>query len=181
MEYQIIKSSRKTIAIEVTKEGSVVVRIPFHCPISTVNQFLERKKIWIDRKVRERKAKSRVTAGPAFSSEEKDRFMEQAKKVFEEKALFYAHVMGVYYQRITVREQKTRWGSCSSKRNLNFNWRLLLAPEQVLDYVVIHELAHLIEMNHSSDFYAVVASVMPDFKVWQRWLKENGALLWERA
>ena len=86
--------------------------------------------------------------------------------------------MGVTYGRISIREQKTRWGSCSNKGNLNFNWRLILAPEEVLDYVVVHELAHRREMNHSKAFYAVVESMLPDYRRAQKWLRDNGQSLW---
>ena len=89
--------------------------------------------------------------------------------------------MGVTYGRISIREQKTRWGSCSSAGNLNFNWRLIFAPEEVLDYVVVHELAHRKEMNHSKAFYAVVESVLPDYKSSRRWLREHGDSLWDMA
>ena len=82
--------------------------------------------------------------------------------------------MGVDYGQITIRSQKTRWGSCSSKGNLNFNCLLLLAPPEVLDYVVVHELCHRKEMNHSPRFWAEVARVMPDYKVRRKWLKDNG-------
>ena len=87
--------------------------------------------------------------------------------------------MNVSYGRISIREQKTRWGSSSSKGNLNFNWRLILAPEEVLDYVVVHELAHRREMNHSKAFYAVVEAVLPDYRAARRWLREHGDSLWE--
>ena len=87
--------------------------------------------------------------------------------------------MGVSYGRISIREQKTRWGSCSSKGNLNFNWRLIFAPEAVLDYVVVHELAHRKEMNHSPAFYTVVESVLPDYQKARKWLKDNGQTLWD--
>ena len=82
------------------------------------------------------------------------------------------------YGRISIREQKTRWGSCSSKGNLSFNWRRSLAPEEVLDYVVVHELAHRREMNHSRAFYAIVGSVLPDYKQPKKWLRDKGQTLW---
>ncbi len=105
---------------------------------------------------------------------QKDMIYMKAHQVFSRKALYYSRLMSVTYNRITVREQKTRWGSCSSRRNLNFNWRLLLAPDEIVDYVVVHELAHLREMNHSAKFYAIIESILPDYKNRQNWLKENG-------
>ena len=104
----------------------------------------------------------------------------KARKVFSARAAYYAQVLGVSYNRIAIRCQKTRWGSCSSKKNLNFNCLLLYAPEEVLDYVVIHELAHLRYMNHSKDFYALVASICPDYKACQKWLREHGGELMRR-
>jgi anaerobic ribonucleoside-triphosphate reductase len=100
--------------------------------------------------------------------------LAQLDKTDFPKTAHFAKEMGVTYGRITIREQKTRWGSCSSAGNLNYNWKLVLMPEHVMDYVVIHELAHRKEMNHSARFYAVVAQQMPDYKVWQSWLKEHG-------
>lgn len=92
---------------------------------------------------------------------------------------YFAPLVGVTYNRIFIKEQKTRWGSCSSKGNLNFNWRLILAPEEVLNYVVVHELAHRKEMNHSKAFYAIVESVLPDYRQSRKWLRENGQRLWD--
>ena len=105
--------------------------------------------------------------------------MESARKIFKRKTAAYAKKMSVTYGRITIREQKTRWGSCTSEGNLNFNGRLIFAPEKVLDYVVVHELAHRKEMNHSPAFYAVVASVMPEYKIYEKWLRDNGKTLWQ--
>ena len=87
---------------------------------------------------------------------------------------YYARNMGVTYGRISIREQKTRWGSCSSVGNLNYNWKLVLMPPGVLDYVVVHELAHRREMNHSAAFWKVVATWMPDYKKYRKWLRDNG-------
>ena len=83
--------------------------------------------------------------------------------------------MGISYGMISIREQKTRWGSCSSKGNLNFNWKLILMPEEILDYVVVHELAHRKEMNHSRAFWAIVEQVLPDYQERRDWLKKNGS------
>ena len=94
-----------------------------------------------------------------------------------EKTAHFAKEMGVTYGRITIREQKTRWGSCSSAGNLNYNWKLVLMPERVMDYVVIHELAHRKEMNHSRNFWKVVEEAMPDYRKYKAWLKENGNIL----
>ena len=87
---------------------------------------------------------------------------------------YYAEKLGVSYGKITLRQQKTRWGSCSSEKNLNFNWKLILAPPEVLDYVVVHELCHLKEMNHSKAFWDEVGKVMPEYETYKLWLKENG-------
>ena len=103
-----------------------------------------------------------------------NRYRNAAREVFTNRVEYYHRFTGGHYTSITIRDQKTRWGSCSAKGNLNFNWKLVLMPEHVMDYVVIHELAHRKEMNHSARFYAVVAQQMPDYKVWQSWLKEHG-------
>lgn len=106
------------------------------------------------------------------------RYIQIARDIITQKTAYYAALMHVTYGRISIREQKTRWGSCSGKGNLNFNWRLILAPENVLNYVVVHELAHRKEMNHSPAFYAVVQSILPDYKTAKEWLRNNGQTLW---
>ena len=90
---------------------------------------------------------------------------------------YFAPRLGVTFGRVTIRDQKSRWGSCSSKNNLNFNWKLIMAPPEALDYVVIHELCHLIEFNHSPRFWRLVEAQMPDYEVWRKWLKCHGAEL----
>ena len=92
----------------------------------------------------------------------------------------YAQILGVSYGRITIRSQRTRWGSCSSKGNLNFNCLLTQVPEQVMDYVIVHELCHRIEMNHSGRFWKLVEQIMPDYKTHRKWLKDNGNSLVEK-
>lgn len=102
------------------------------------------------------------------------RYRQAARDYFTKRCAYYRPFTGGNYTRITIRDQKTRWGSCSSTGTLSFNYRLMFAPPRVLDYVVVHELCHLTHMNHSRDFWDLVASVMPDYKQYKVWLKEHG-------
>ena len=188
IEYQLIRSSRKTVAIQVNRQGEVIVRAPRRCPKAYIDGFVTEKQAWIRRKQeemqRQEEERQRVRSregGNAFmlpgTPEEEALYRAQAAEVFARKAAYYAARMGVTFHKITVRDQKTRWGSCSSKGNLNFNWRLVLAPVPVLDYVVIHELAHRREMNHSSRFWDIVGEMMPDYQIQRRWLRDHGGSL----
>ncbi|MCL2718501.1 MAG: M48 family metallopeptidase [Lachnospiraceae bacterium] len=104
-------------------------------------------------------------------------YRSQARELIHEKAAYFAQILNVSYHDIRIKDQKTLWGSCSSKGNLNFNWRIVFAPEEVLEYLVIHELCHLSFMNHSADFWQCVESIQPNYKQVRRWLKENSAVL----
>ena len=173
--YEIIKSSRKTIAVEVRQDGSVLVRAPRNCPQSRIDTFLKEKQAWVLAKVEEQKEKEADSMKIQPLSEAEQRlYRDKAREIFEQKVSYYAQMMGVSYGRIAIRDQKTRWGSCSGEGNLNFNWRLIFAPAGVLDYVVVHELAHRKEMNHSPRFWRVVEDTMPEYRKYQKWLKENG-------
>lgn len=101
-------------------------------------------------------------------------YIGQAHMIFPVRVMHYLQFTGGEVKAIRIKDQKTRWGSCSSLHNLNFNWRLIMAPGEVLDYVVVHELCHLTHMNHSRDFWNMVEKVMPDYRVYRKWLKDNG-------
>lgn len=175
--YEIIYSSRKTLAIQITADGTVKVRAPKKCTKASIESFLKEKESWILKYVN--KAKENPPAKKTLlSAQERNHYIRIARDIFSQKTAYYASIMHVTYGRISIREQKTRWGSCSSVGNLNFNWRLIFAPEEVLNYIVVHELAHRREMNHSQAFYAVVKSVLPDYKKSQKWLHDNGHTLW---
>lgn len=175
MKYELIRSSRKTLSIEVNRDGKVLVRAPIRCPKGQIEEFLAQKEGWIIEKIRLQKERSKVKAAHAELTEQQKHFYrEKAREVLTRRVQYYAGVMGVSYGRIAIREQKTRWGSCSAPGNLNFNWKLILMPPGVLDYVVVHELAHRREMNHSRKFWELVESYMPDYEKYRSWLKENG-------
>ena len=103
----------------------------------------------------------------------KNWYIKRATESFNESIKVYSHLIGVKFNRVCLREQKTRWGSCSGKGNLNFNLKLIMAPRFVLDYIVVHELCHLIHMNHSKSFWSEVERFIPNFKVAEQWLKLN--------
>ena len=103
-----------------------------------------------------------------------DRFRRAAKEYFPKRVEYYHALTGGHYTKVTIRDQKTRWGSCSSSGTLSFNYRLMYAPPRILDYVVVHELCHLTHMNHSKDFWYMVGSIMPEYKTYRQWLKEHG-------
>ena len=116
-----------------------------------------------------------------LSMDEIRRLGEQALKVIPDRVRHYAPLIGVRYGRITIRCQKTRWGSCSSNGNLNFNCLLMLTPSEVIDSVVVHELCHRKEMNHSQAFYAEVLRVYPEYHKWNQWLKKHGPAIMKRV
>ncbi|MDI9478919.1 MAG: SprT family zinc-dependent metalloprotease [Bacillota bacterium] len=101
-------------------------------------------------------------------------YKKEARTKYSERVEFYRKKLGVSYNKISIRDQKTRWGSCSNKGNLNFNWRLIMAPPSILDYIVVHELAHFIHANHGRDFWKLVENIIPDYREKREWLKING-------
>ena len=153
MEYQLIYSLRKTLAMEV-RGTKVIVRAPKDCPQKKIDEFVAGHEDWLRNKI--------------------------AKNIPERVALF-AKIIGVTYGRVTIRCQRTLWGSCSGKGNLNFNCLLMLAPPEAIDAIVVHELCHRKEMNHSKRFYAEVYKAFPEYDKWRKWLKDNGGTIMSLA
>ncbi len=178
-EIKILRSSRRTISIEITRTGDVLVRVPYHLPMTEIEKVIETKQEWIACSLREQQEKQQV-ALPPFTSEEMRSFAERAAEIIPPIVELYARDLGESYGRITIRAQKTRWGSCSGKRNLNFNCLLVLMPREVLKAVVVHEVCHLKHMNHSADFYNEVTRLCPDYRKHSAWLKANGSALISR-
>ncbi|MCF2642361.1 M48 family metallopeptidase [Roseburia hominis] len=178
---EVVYSNRKSVAIQIKPDGTVVLRAPYGVPKRELNRILEEKRSWIEvhlQEIKEREAAQKAL--PKFSMQEINELANKALAYIPERVKYYAPIVGVNYTRITIRNQKTRWGSCSSKGGLNFNCLLMLTPPEVIDYVVVHELCHRKEMNHSKAFWAEVEKVLPDYKSAKRWLKENGGELISR-
>ena len=178
MKVTVIRSNRKTVAIQVNSDLSVTVRAPYSASEKDIEEILKKKEAWLSRHIEKiKKTKERFEAEPTekLTREKVIALAEEALKVIPERVEYFAKVIGVTYGKITVRNQKTRWGSCSSKGNLNFNCLLMLAPPEVLDYVVVHELCHRKQMNHSKAFWLEVEKVLPNYKEVRKWLKEEGS------
>ncbi len=175
---RLIRSRRKTAAIEIRQDLSVLVRAPQRMPLPEIVSFLEEQAGWIEQhreKMRIRMERQKQI--PRFTQKEIRQLADQACEVIPQKVSYYAKCLGVTYGRITIRNQKTRWGSCSAKGNLNFNCLLMMTPEEVINYVVVHELCHRIEMNHSKAFWAQVERILPDYRQSRKWLKDHGTEL----
>lgn len=178
MKVTVIRSNRKTVAIQVNSDLSVTVRVPRSASEKDIEEILKKKEAWISKHIEKiKETKERFEAEPTekLTREKVIALAEEALKVIPERVEYFAKVIGVTYGKITIRNQKTRWGSCSSKGNLNFNCLLMLAPPEVLDYVVVHELCHRKQMNHSKAFWLEVEKVLPNYKEVRKWLKEEGS------
>lgn len=178
---EIIRSRRKTISIEITRDLRVVVRAPNRLSKSDIGYFINEKHKWIEKHLESMRSRVGQAEGcPKFTDAELAELKSRALPLITERVAHFAPIVGVDYGRITVRGQTTRWGSCSAKGNLSFNCLLALVPPEVLDYVVVHELCHRREMNHSARFWTEVGRVLGDYVSRRRWLKQNGSALISR-
>lgn len=183
--YDLIRTSRKTIAIQITLDGDVTVRAPRDCEKAEIDDLIRDRREWIEEKraeflAQKRECEKKQEQFPKITPESEREFRRLAKEKIPKKVALFAEQVGVDYGKITIKDTKSRWGSCSYQGNLNFCWRLILAPEEVLDYIVVHELCHRLEMNHSARFWAEVKRVLPEYEKGKEWLKENGLALLER-
>lgn len=176
MEVNIIRSNRRTIAIQINPDCTVTVRAPRRAATRDIERFVREKEPWIRKhlaQMKERQAQNPPMEAQALTKEELEELTARAKEYIPDRVAYFAKTVGVDYGRITIRHQKTRWGSCSSKGNLNFNCLLMRMPPEVIDYVVVHELCHRKEMNHSKAFWQEVEKVLPDYKSRRQWLKQG--------
>ena len=174
ISYTIIRSSRKTVSLQITPAGAVLVRCPKRYPVREIEKFVESKRSWIEKHLEKIENRKEL---PAFTEAELRDLADRAAKTLPARVRYFAALVGVSYGRITIRSQRTRWGSCSAKGNLNFNCLLMLCPEEVRDYVVVHELCHRRHMDHSKEFWQEVEHFCPQYRTCRKWLKENGSSL----
>ena len=179
---RIIRSAkRRTFALQIKPREGLIVRVPIHATQEQVEKFINDHKDWIEKHLKAMEERQKeLSSVDKLTIGEIRALADEALKLIPERVKYYAPLLGVKYGRITIRNQRSRWGSCSGRKNLNFNCLLMLTLPEVIDSVVVHELAHLKEMNHSERFYAEVLRVFPDYWKWQDWLKENGKAIMAR-
>lgn len=178
LPYTLIHSNRRSFSINISPDGQITVRVPMRATQKEISHLLIEKRIWIVTKYLEVQEKQRNRPVSELTDTQRlaleKRYIAAAKEYFPKRVTHFHQFTGGSYNRITIRDQKTRWGSCSARGTLSFNWRLMLAPPAILDYVVVHELCHLTHMNHSAAFWQKVESVYPDYRTARKWLKDHG-------
>lgn len=168
-EYSLIRSKRRTLSLEI-RELEVVVRSPLGLSKKAVDAFVESREKWIEEHLELQRRK--MEAHPEPDEAERERLIALAKEILPAKTAHFAAIMGVFPTSVSITGAKKRFGSCSSRGRICYSWRLMMYPEAAIDYVVVHELAHLLHMDHSRDFYKCVEAMLPDYKARQRMLKE---------
>ena len=181
MDYILKRSRRKTLAVEIDSAANVIVRAPLKASLRDIEKFLAGHSLWIEKhRIKALRRLETVRATGSFSAAEIESILRDAKAELPRRTAELAHLMGITYGRVSVRKQKTRWGSCSSKGNISLNFLLVRAPKDVMDYVIIHELCHRRHMNHSSSFWRLVETFDPNYRTHRKWLREEGQILMNR-
>lgn len=181
---RIIRSRRKTISIQIDENLQITVRAPLRTSDVAIRNFIEERSAWIEKhlqKMKKWQEEMQTAQEDILTMEEIRALAKEAAAYIPERVFLYAQKIGVHYGRITIRNQKSRWGSCSSGGNLNFNCLLMLTPPEVIDYVVVHELCHRLEMNHSCYFWTEVERTLPEYRKYRKWLKTNGEKIMRRV
>lgn len=169
-QFEIIRSKRRTLALEITQDARLLVRAPLHTSNKQIEVFISAHDAWIQRKLAD--ARKRAAAFDALNPEKITNLRKQAEKILPQKTACFAAVMGLTYSRVRITDAKSRFGSCGRNGNICYSWRLMLYPDAAQDYVVVHELCHLLHFNHSGAFYAALSAVLPDYKARAALLKE---------
>jgi len=169
-DFEIIRSERRTLALEITDNAKILVRAPRHCPRAYIQSFVDNHADWIDSHMQKQRLRAQIR--PQLSDEDCEDLIKRAKNEILPLVEYYAGIMRLSPTGIKITKATKRFGSCSSKNRLCFSFRLMQYPQAAIEYVVVHELAHLVHHNHGRDFYALIKSVLPDYKQRNKLLKK---------
>ena len=170
-EYKLIRSSRRTLALEIGRDLTLTVRAPMKMPLSVIEEFIEKHDKWIEKKLDV--MKNREIKPDNLLPKEIAALKMRAKEILPKKVAYFAEIMGLKPSGVKITSAKKRFGSCSGKNSLCFSYELMLYPDETIDYVVVHELAHIKHRNHSAQFYSLIGKYLPDYKTRERILKSR--------
>lgn len=160
--YELIRSGRRTLALEVTRDGRVLVRAPMRLGQKRIDEFVAQHESWVTEHLA--RQRQRRESHPEPTPAQREALIRRAGAVLPERVAYYSGIMGLYPTGITITGAEKRFGSCSAKNRICFSWRLMQYPAEAVDYVVVHELAHIRHKNHGKDFYACIEKVLPDWR-----------------
>lgn len=173
---QIIRSKRRSIGLRINQDAQLIIRAPKWVSLSQIERIVAQKSRWITQKQEIFLSRQHVPK-MSITLKQKKLYKIQALEYFKQRVNHFANLYNLQVQSIRINDAKTRWGSCSATNNINLCWRLILAPYRVIDYVIIHELMHIKQKNHSQKFWQEVQNIIPDYQSDEHWLKTNGYLL----
>lgn len=159
-DYELVRSKRKTLSLSVSKELKVVVRSPLRTSARDIEEFIYKHTSWIEKQIDRIKQRKDI----CLSDEEILQLKQKAKMVLPLKVQHFSEIMGVSPISVKITSATTRWGSCSGKNGICFSYKIMLLPDELIDYIVVHELAHIVEKNHSHKFYAVIERYLPNYR-----------------
>jgi len=168
--HRLVRTRRKSLALVITEDAQLVIRAPRRLPQSYIDRFIEQKRRWIEKKIAEISSRPKVLP---LSHEQEQAYRELAAVIIPARVKYYSELTGLYPKKVKISNARKRWGSCGAKGTINIAWRLILFPQEVIDYVVVHELVHLVEHNHSRRFWHRVGQILPDYRVHKQRLREN--------
>ena len=169
-EYTIIRSGRRTLALELSDESKLIIRAPYRYPMSYIEDFVQKHASWIESHLE--KQRLRAQTQPTLTNEAIEALFHRAKDEIPPIVNRYAEIMGLFPTGIKITHAQKRFGSCSAKNSLCFSYKLMKYPQAAIEYVVVHELAHIAHKNHGKDFYALIYSILPDYKKREALLKK---------
>lgn len=174
---RIVRSRRRTISLIISPDATLTVRAPLMTTLEYIKKLVFKKRSWINKKQMQILKNGGPLKTEPIPKEVIERHKKQALQTISARADFFSRVTGWKFKSIKVTKAESRWGSCGPNGSINFSWKLIMAPLNIIDYVVVHELAHITERNHSARFWDKVSAALPDYKERRKWLRENGAKL----
>lgn len=174
MNYELIRSARKTLAVEITKDGNIIVRSPKKCSQKTIDEFIRKNAQWIERTLIKVEQRRLIAEKYAVADKDKAEYIKKAKDYLPERVRYWSSITGLVPSYVHITSAQKRYGSCNGKNGICFSFRVMAYPEEVIDYVILHELAHIKHKNHSRDFYMFIEKYMPDYKNREKILKHRG-------